>query len=352
MASRDRRALVNRRLSAETGIDIGTRLLAGLGTPPDAAAEVARSLVSANIAGHDSHGLLRLPWYAEFVTDGRADPAATPTVSGRSGATAAIDGRRGWGQLAGHLAVETVAELATEFGIGIVTAKRCNHIGRLGEYAEQLADRGLISLLWCNADPAVAPFGGRTRMLGTDPFAAGIPGDPPLIIDFATAAVAEGKLRIERAAGRSVPLGLIQDAEGRPSTDPEDFYAGGALLPFGAHKGFGLAVLVELLGGALSGNHVGFLPSYEWGNGLVLIAFAPGRLIDTDAFAAEISAAAGALRATPPAAGVEKVLLPGDVERATAAARSTDGFVVPEPTWDQLTDLAARLSVSLPDQSN
>lgn len=256
---------MDRILTADAAVDAGSRLPEGLGTPAPAAADVARSLVSANLAGHDSHGLLRLPWYAEFVSDSRAVPTATPVVTTQSGATAAIDGRQGWGQLAGHLAVDTAAELAEQFGIGIVTAKRCNHIGRLGEYAELLAARGLISMLWCNADPSVAPFGGRIRMLGTDPFAAGIPGHLPLIIDFATAAVAEGKLRIERAAGHRVPLGLIQDAQGRPSTDPEDFYAGGALLPFGAHKGFGLVVLVELLGGALSGNHVGFLPEYQWG---------------------------------------------------------------------------------------
>ena len=341
---------MDRVLTADEAVDIGTRLLAALGTPAAAAGEVARSLVSANLAGHDSHGLLRLPQYAQFVTDGWVDPAATPVIASRSAAAASIDGQHSWGQLAGHLAVNCAAELAGEFGIGIVTARRCNHIGRLGEYAEQLAARGLVSLLWCNSDPSVAPFGGRTRMLGTDPFAAGIPDQPPLIIDFATAAVAEGKLRIERAAGRPVPPGLILDADGRSSTDPEDFYAGGALLPFGAHKGFGLAVLVELLGGALSGNHVGFLPGYESGNGLVMIAIAPSRLVDAQAFATEIGAAAAGLRAAPPAEGVEKVLLPGDVERLTTQRRSAEGFVVPAPIWQQLTDLADRLEIALPNQ--
>lgn len=291
---------MDRILTADAAVDAGSRLPEGLGTPAPAAADVARSLVSANLAGHDSHGLLRLPWYAEFVSDSRAVPTATPVVTTQSGATAAIDGRQGWGQLAGHLAVDTAAELAEQFGIGIVTAKRCNHIGRLGEYAELLAARGLISMLWCNADPSVAPFGGRIRMLGTDPFAAGIPGHLPLIIDFATAAVAEGKLRIERAAGHRVPLGLIQDAQGRPSTDPEDFYAGGALLPFGAHKGFGLAFSSSCWAAHCPVTTLAFSRDTSGANGLVLIAFA-----------------AAALRATPPVEGVQEVLLPGDVERAT-----------------------------------
>jgi len=263
-------------------------------------------------------------------------------VAHRKGAAAVIEGGHGWGQLAGRLAVDTAAGIAADHGIGVVTAHSCNHVGRLGEYAEALAARGLISILWCNADPSVAPFGGRRRMLGTDPFAAGIPtggGRPPVIVDFATAGVAEGKLRIERQAGRQVAPGLIQDAQGRPSTDPEDYYAGGALLPFGAHKGFGLAVLVELLGGALSGDHVGFLPSFSWGNGVVLIALAPGFLIDTDQFAAEVAEACDALRDSPPAAGVE---------RATRAVRERDGIPMPAATWEQLEQLAAELDVSLP----
>ncbi|GGL99506.1 Ldh family oxidoreductase [Nakamurella endophytica] len=342
--------MTDRMLTAAQGEEIGTRLLEGMGTPRASAEVVARSLVSANLCGHDSHGLLRLPWYAEFLTDGRADAAAEPVVERTSGASAVVDGRHGWGQLAGRLAVRTAAELARQHGVSVVTAHSCNHIGRLGEYAEDLAAQGLVSILWCNADPSVAPFGGRQRLLGTDPFAAGIPSGerPPLIVDFATAAVAEGKLRIERAAGRQVAPGLIQDADGRPSTDPEDFYSGGSLLPFGGHKGFGLAVLVELLGGALSGNHVGFLPQYRWGNGLVLLALAPGRLIDPDSFAAEITEASDVLRGSPPAEGVERVLLPGDVERATRERRLRDGFPMLDTLWDRLVELGDRLGVRLP----
>lgn len=340
----------DRVLTDEAAREVARRLLRGLSTPDDSARVVACSLVEANLCGHDSHGLIRLPWYAEFVRDGRAMPQARPEVVRESGAVAVIDGQRCWGQLAGRLAVRTASRLAAQAGVGVVTIRSANHVGRLGEYAEDLAERGLASVLWCNADPSVAPFGGRQRLLGTNPFAAGVPaadGGPPVIVDFATAAVAEGKLRVDRIAGRRVAPGLIQDAQGRPSTDPEDFYAGGALLPFGLHKGFGLAVLIELLGGALSGNHVGFLPEYTWGNGCVLIALRPDAFIDPDQFADEVTRAAAVIRHSPPAPGMERVLLPGDVERDTREQRLREGIPVPAGVWDQLTTLADRLAVAL-----
>ncbi|MCW2699102.1 MAG: Ldh family oxidoreductase [Blastococcus sp.] len=341
----------DRVLSYAQARGVAASLMEAMGTPAPAAGMVADSLAGANLRGHDSHGLLRLPWYRQFITDGHAIPDAQPVVVHRSAAAAVVDGRHGWGQLAGRLAVETAAELARAHGVAVVTARNCNHVGRLGEFAETLAEQGLVSILWCNADPAVAPFGGRQRMLGTDPFAAGIPagaGSPAIIVDFATAAVAEGKLRLDRLAKRPVQAGVIQDAEGRPSTDPEDFYRGGALLPFGLHKGFGLAVIIELLGGALSGNHVGFLPSYQWGNGLVMIAIAPNHLVDRSSFLDEIATASEMLRASPPAPGVDRVRLPGDVESETMAQRERDGIPISGAAWQQLVELAEELEVVLP----
>lgn len=342
--------MTDRLISTEEAVEVGRRILGSLGTPDAAAERVARSLAEANLCGHDSHGIIRLPWYASFVDDGRAVPTASPEVVSDSGAVAVIDGNRCWGQLAGHLAVEVGARKAEALGIAAVTVRSANHIGRLGEYAEVLAGRGLVSLMWCNADPSVAPYGGRSRMLGTNPLAVGIPAGvdrPPIIVDFATAAIAEGKLRLERLAGRPVPPGLIQDAEGKPSTNPEDFYAGGSLLPFGGHKGYGLALTVELLGGALSENHVSFLPEYSWGNGVVLIVLDPAAFTDAVAFAAEVGRAGDLLHASPPAEGVERVLLPGDIERAVRSARRRSGIPVPEQIWQQLQDTAAGLAGSV-----
>lgn len=332
-------------LSADRLTAFAAALMEGLGTPADLARQVAESLVSANLAGHDSHGVIRLPWYAEFADRGLAVPDARPQVVRNEGATAVVDGHRGWGQPAALFAVDHAADLAGRFGAAVVTIRNCNHVGRIGEYVELLADRGLPSVMWCNADPAVAPYGGARRMLGTNPFAAGVPaGDgPPVIVDFATAAVAEGKLRVVRAAGGTIPEGLIQDAEGRPSTDPEAFYAGGSLLPFGGHKGYGLSVLVELLGGALSGNHPSCLPQYVWGNGVVLIVMRPGAFVPEHDYTADAHDATEALRATPPAQGFDTVRLPGDPERATRTSREHSGIPIPAAVWRELRALAVRL---------
>ncbi len=342
--------MANQLWSFEHTVAVGDTIMTALGTPPAAADQVARSLAGANLCGHDSHGVIRLPWYAEFVADGRAVPTAEPAVVGGSGPVIVIDGQRCWGQVAAHRAAELAGNRAREDGVAVVTVRQANHVGRLGEYAERLADDGLITIAWANADPSVAPFGGRDRMLGTNPFAAGIPcaDGPPVIVDFATAAVAEGKLRLSRVAGTQVAAGLIQDVHGHPSTDPEDFYAGGALLAFGQHKGFGLALLVELLGGALSGNHVGFLPEYRWGNGMVLIALDPSAFGAREAILAEIGRACRGLRASAPAAGVDHVLLPGDVEERTRAERTEHGIPVPDEVRVQLVELARSLGVDLP----
>src|SRR6266581_3412589 len=154
------------------------------------------------------------------------------------------------------LAVDTAIELAIECNASAVTIARCNHIGRLGEYVERLALKGMVGIAMCNTGAVVAPFGGRARMLGTNPFAFAAPAgesNPPIMIDFATASVAEGKLVLARAKNEVIPLGSIIDSAGHPSVDPDAFYAGGALLPFGGHKGYGMSVMVELLGGVLSG---------------------------------------------------------------------------------------------------
>ncbi|GAA2008584.1 Ldh family oxidoreductase [Nakamurella flavida] len=342
--------MIERTLSLEQATEVGRRILSALGTPAAAADLVARSLAEANLCGHDSHGIIRLPWYASFVPDGRAVPDAEPMIVSQTPAVAVIDGRRCWGQVAAHLAIDVAMDKARSVGIGAVTVRSANHVGRLGEYVEVVAESGLVALMWCNADPSVAPFGGRSRMLGTNPFAVGIPADgdtPPVIVDFATAAVAEGKLRLDRVAGRSVAPGLIQDVQGRPSTDPEDFYAGGSLLPFGGHKGFGVAITVELLGGALSGNHVGFLPEYRWGNGVVLVVLDPAAFTDASAFADEIVRASRAVRDSPPADGVDHVMLPGDLERATRTERLNSGIPVPDGVWSQLEATAQEVGVRL-----
>jgi hydroxycarboxylate dehydrogenase B len=323
-------------------------ILRALGTAEGDSRRVARSLVDAQQAGHDSHGVIRLVEYAGFVERGIVRPAAQPEIASLRGAAAAVDGNWGWGQLACLLAVDTADRLAREYGVAAVTIRHCNHIGRIGEYVEALASAGLVGLAWCNADPAVAPYGGKARMLGTNPIAAAIPlgpDEPPIVMDFATSATAEGKLRVARATGAPIDRGLVIDQAGRPASAAEAFYAGGALVPFGGHKGYALSVIIEMLGGALSGNHPSVVPEYKIGNGAVLIALVPGFFIDPDSFRRDVSACAAALRSSPPVRPEQPVLLPGDVENQQRARRH-DVLPVPEEIWTQLAQLARKLGAA------
>ncbi|HEU4346472.1 MAG TPA: Ldh family oxidoreductase [Actinoplanes sp.] len=325
--------------------ELAVTVLTGLGTPADVAALVARSLVTANLLGYDSHGVRRLEPYAEFVASGQVGPDARPETAWTRGATALVDGHRGFGQAAATMATEVVAGLAAAHGTGMVAVTACNHVGRLGEYVSVLAGRGLVGLAICNADPTVAPYGGRARMLGTNPLAwaapAG-PGAPPLVVDYATSASAEGKLAVALARGEQVPPGVLVDAQGNPSRDPADFYAGGALLPFGGHKGYGLGLMIDVVGGLLSGAGAASLPGYDNTNGTVIVALDVARFRPLDDFRAQVEELRAELHKTPPAAGFGEVLLPGEPEERVRRDRLANGVPVPSTTWSALTTLAAR----------
>ena len=201
----------------------------------------------------------------------------------------------------------------------------CAHVGRAGAYPELAAEQGLVALAFVSGggtQPRVAPYGGRRPVFGTNPLAAAVPlpGSPPVVIDFSTAAVASGKIRVLRDRGEALPEGWILDAEGRPSTSAADYYDGGMLLPAAAHKGYGLCLLVELLAACLTGaGSVGVPDSgYRLGNGMFLQAFDVGAFMPLEEFAARAGALTDMVRATPPAEGYDAVLLPGDPERQTA----------------------------------
>ena len=251
---------------------------------------------------------------------------------------------------AARLATETVIAFAAEYGTGAVTVQQCNHIGRVGEYVETITRSGMMGIVLCNAGPAVTPYGGRDRCLGTNPFAWAAPtADPerPLLLDFATSMVAAGKLEVARAKRQQVAPGLIVDAQGHPSIAPDDFFAGGALLPFGAYKGYAMSVLVEILGGALSGAAPSCLPDYNSGNGTLMIAFNIATFQPLDRFVDQASRFAAAIKDSQPAPGFDEVLLPGDPETRARRLRATDGIPLPEQTWQELCDLADLLGLRM-----
>jgi LDH2 family malate/lactate/ureidoglycolate dehydrogenase len=322
--------------SAGELLHLARAVLEDAGAPPATATTVAESLVESNLRGHDSHGVRRLVPYVEAVRDGRVDPKAEPEVVERRGAIVIVDGRGGFGQPAARLAAAELAGVAHEHGVAAAAVRRANHVGRLGEWVEQLAGEGLIGIGFCNAEPTVAPFGGSERRLGTNPIAWATPGRPPLVMDWSTATMPEGKLAVALARGEQVPHGVLVDSSGEPSRDPADFYAGGALLPLGEHKGSGLSVMIQLVGGALAGTGV-FGEQGAAANGTVLIALDPGAFADD--FDDEAEAFSAALAATRPARGYDAVLVPGEIERRTRARRAQEGVPLPAATWSELEAL-------------
>ncbi len=327
-------------------------LLLALRTPQDLARVVAGALHGANLAGHDSHGVIRMPEYAQRVREGKIDPGARPEVVRRRGAGACVSARRGWGQPAGCLAAETAAEIAGELGVGAVVLQESPHVGRLADYVELIAGKGRVGMAVVNAWVRVAPFGGRDRRLGTDPIAFGIPRagtQRPIVVDFATSVLAEGKLKVALADGAAVAPGAIIDADGNPTEDPADFYAGGSLLSAQGHKGYGLAVAIEALGGALSGMGPAMIPGYRDGNGMFVLALEPEAFTPADRFLSQVEEMAEALLSAPAAPGAQAVVLPGDPEARSAERRLRDGIPIAEKTWVQLRRLADELGVPMPE---
>jgi uncharacterized oxidoreductase len=289
-----------------------------------------------------------LPRYVEGVRSGKVVAAASPGVVSRHLATAIVDGNWGWGQVAAQLATETVCSLAAEYGVGSVVIRRCNHIGRLGEYVESIARAGLTGLVLCNTGPVVAPFRGRARRLGTNPIAWAAPvagAAEPIVVDFATSVVAGGKVGVALAKDETVAPGVLIDAAGRDTVSPAEFLAGGALLPFGGHKGYGLSVMVELLGGGLSGAAPSCLPEFDDSNGTLMIAFSIPAFQPLDRFLQQAARVRATLRATPPAPGYTEVEVPGDPEVGARRRHAAHGIPLPIRTVSALNEMASRLGV-------
>jgi hydroxycarboxylate dehydrogenase B len=326
-------------------------MLERVGSAAPEARLVATDLIEANLQGHDSHGVQLVPRYVENTERGLITPNATPERVGGAGAMAVWDGRMGFGQSIGRQCTAWATETARADGMAMFGLRRTHHLGRIGAYAEQAAAEGLISLFFVNAvsgPPMVAPFGGADGRMGTNPVCIGVPDTPaPIILDFATSAIAVGKVKVAFNAGKPVQPGALVTHAGEPSTDPAVMYGQGprgALLSFGAHKGYGLALVCEILAGALTGggtNQPETPKDRGIVNGMLGLVFDPARLAENTAFAAEVRAVCEHVRASAP----DRVLLPGEPERRAKAARMADGIPLDEVTWGDLSACATRLGV-------
>ena len=342
-------------------------VLERLGADREVAAETATHLVGANLAGHDSHGVLRIVQYAENAERGDLQPSHRPRVLKESVSLALFDAQRALGQWSSRKALDWCLERAAASGIAAAAVRHSMHVGRLGHYAEIAAERGFVSLTTVgSAGPGagtVAPFRGQRRFLGTNPWAFGVPADgrTPMVADFATSQVAEGKVRVARYQGRQLPLGLVLDAAGQPTTDPNRLYDGGSLLGIGGqltgHKGFGLGLAAALIGGlavigdegpTTAGTMSGAPQQQPWTAGFFIALLDPEWFGGRAAYEAKVRALLEAAGATPPVPGVGRVLVPGEPEALSRAARLRDGLPIPPALWDQLRTLGERLDVALP----
>ena len=322
------------------------------GSEPREAKIVAENLVAANLTGHDSHGIGMIPRYVASLKEGGLQPNRHPVTKVDGGALIALDGQAGYGQVIGLEAMEIAIERAKQHGVCVMALANSHHLCRIGQWAEQAVAAGFVSLHFVNviSRSIVAPFGGSDARFGTNPVTIGIPiaGQPPFILDMATSNVAQGKIRVAHNKGETLKPGLLLDDRGRPTTDPRYgvIQPFGALTTFGVHKGYGLAVVAELLGGALTGGgtwHTDDRSKMRVLNGMLSILIDPTRLGTAPVFAEEAVAFVDWVKRSPPAEGVERVRIAGDPERETRARRSREGIPVDATTWSEVGAAAETL---------
>jgi uncharacterized oxidoreductase len=332
-------------------------VFAARGVPREDASWIATLLVRANLRGHDSHGVIRVPQYVRALDAGEINPAPKITVEGETPTTARIDGDGGFGQVVCRRGIALAIDKARAQGVSAVGLRRTNHVGRLADWTETAASAGLIGLAWANVPTALnaAPWGGAARRLGTNPHAIAVPGPGGTVAmshDFATSVVAEGKLRVKLNRGEAVPVGTILDGRGRPSTDPRDYYAEppGSLLASGGHKGYGLALAVEVLGGILSGEGPARPGKGPMRNGTLFVCLDVRRFLPLDELHAQMKALVDFVRSAPLAEGAEEILVPGEPEAHMEAERRRDGIPIDDETWRQIAACAAGAGVAVEER--
>ena len=339
-------------VTAERLMDIAKGLLIAAGASAEEAATIAKYNIGANLVGHDSHGIILIPTYIDRVKAGHIVPQAPWVITQETPTTTVVDGHWGFGYAVSDRAMRYTIEKAKKQNVAATTVFRQSHVGRLASYPLMAAAEGMIAMITADSGrSAVAPFGGAKARLGTNPICFAIPSnlDGPLVFDMATSAAAAGKINVATARGEQVPAGWLIDAEGKPSTDPRVLRQGGALLPLGGaegYKGTGLAAIVEILSGLLTGLGFGVEPSGRHNDGCFMAVFNVQAFRDLNTFKQEVTEFAHYLKATPLAQGFTEVFYPGEVEYRKEQDRRKNGVPVEDATWNKLKDLAASFGIA------
>ena len=331
-------------------------ILRAMGANEEETQIVRRHMIGANLVGHDSHGVILLSTYVDRIKKGHIVPGAKFEIVREGPTTARINGNWGFGQVVSERAMQMAIDKAKTYEVGAVTVFHQSHVGRVGDYPLMAARAGFIGMMTADSgktSKAVAPFGGRVARLGTNPICIALPSDldGPIFIDMATSAVAAGKISLARNRKQQIPLGWIVDKDGHPTTNPLDYYAGGAILPVGGdqgHKGYGLSFMVEVLSGILTGLGFGIDPNGPHNDGVFMAVFAVEAFRPLDEFKREMADFVKYVKDTPLAEGFTEVLYPGEIEYRTEQQRRRDGIPIEDETWRQLTGLAAASGLAIP----
>ena len=319
------------------------------GASENHAAQVADVLVDNHLAGHDSHGILRIPEYLKSIVDGEIVVGASPQVLEETPTTALVTGNWALGQVTGNFAVDLAIAKAKKERVAAVSVVQASHTGRLAAFTDRGAEQGVMVFMAIGTvdRPMTAPFGGAAAVLGTNPVAFSVPnpGGAPVTLDIATSAIAAGKVKVAKAKHQQLPPDSILDREGRATTDPQAFFDGGVLLPFGAHKGYALAVIAELLSGPMAGADA--YPGVFMRSGIFIFAVDVGVFRPAADYAKAMAVTLGRIKAVPPAPGFDEVLIPGEPEARLRVVRERDGIPIPDDTWSAVCAAGATVGVDV-----
>src|SRR3954452_15727875 len=344
------------RLAPRQLASFGTAVLGTLGVPAADAALVADSLVQADLWGHSSHGLLRLPWYAARLRSGAMTARTRPAVLADAGALVLLDGRDGVGQVLTERARTLAVERARTHGVGLVGVRNSNHFGPAMYFPRRAAAEGCVAMLTTNASPAMAPWGGREKVLGTNPWSIAAPGPDGRVVavDIANTAVARGKIYLAKSRGEPIPETWALTADGAPTTDPAEGVLG-VILPMAGHKGYAISFLMDVLSGALTGSGVGtdvhgpYEAAERSGCGHLFLALDPAAFGDVADYEERVGRLIGQVKGVPLASGFDEVFYPGELEdRHAAADLAAGGVLLSEQTREELDQLAQEHGVAAP----
>ena len=330
-------------------------IFAAAGCNAQEAGRIGHYLTEANLVGHDSHGVIRIPYYIEWLRAGKVLANQNIQVVFENEAIAVVDGQYGFGQSVGEQATRLGIEKSSKHGVAVIALRNAGHLGRIGDWPLMAARAGKVSLHFVNTSGAgilVAPFGGINRRLSANPMAAGVPvsGGSPILLDMSCCTIAEGKLKVALNKGVNVPEGCIIDSQGEPTCDPKVFYGDppGAILSIAGHKGYALGIVTEMLAGALTGGGASN-PAHanRLANGMLSIYMAPQFFQEDQAFAAEARRFIEWVKSSQKVRPDGEILMPGEIEEKTKAQRLRDGIELDDITWKSITDVARSLDVGV-----